>query len=96
MVLRGHEHVVECAEFAPVAAYASIRKLAGLTVSASHKQRIGVRSRACPSQAAAGDDRAKSDGCFVVTGSRDKTIRLWDVLTGQCLKVFVSRRGDLF
>jgi hypothetical protein len=36
MVLRGHEHVVECAEFAPVAAYASIRKLAGLTVSASY------------------------------------------------------------
>ncbi|KAH8080155.1 WD40-repeat-containing domain protein [Filobasidium floriforme] len=40
--------------------------------------------------AAAGDDRAKSDGCFVVTGSRDKTIRLWDVLTGQCLKVFMG------
>lgn len=37
MVLRGHEHVVECAEFAPVAAYASIRKLAGLTVSASYE-----------------------------------------------------------
>jgi hypothetical protein len=39
MVLRGHEHVVECAEFAPVAAYASIRKLAGLTVSAFYGPR---------------------------------------------------------
>lgn len=31
--LRGHEHVVECAAFAPLAAYAPIRELTGLTVS---------------------------------------------------------------
>jgi hypothetical protein len=35
MELRGHEHVVECAEFAPVIAYAAIRTLAGLTVRRS-------------------------------------------------------------
>lgn len=35
MELRGHEHVVECAAFAPVAAYAPIRELVGLTVSGS-------------------------------------------------------------
>lgn len=28
---------------------------------------------------------------FVVTGSRDKTVKLWDALTGQCLWTFVSR-----
>jgi hypothetical protein len=33
MELRGHEHVVECAVFAPVSAYSSIKELAGLTVS---------------------------------------------------------------
>lgn len=33
MELRGHEHVVECAVFAPVVAYAAIRELAGLGVS---------------------------------------------------------------
>lgn len=33
--LRGHEHVVEVAVFAPVAAYPAIRELGGLTVSAA-------------------------------------------------------------
>lgn len=32
---RGHEHVVECAVFAPVTSYAAIRELAGLQVSRS-------------------------------------------------------------
>ena len=30
--LRGHEHVVEVAVFAPIAAYSAIRELAGITV----------------------------------------------------------------
>lgn len=33
MELRGHEHVVECAVFAPLNAYPAIRELAGLKVS---------------------------------------------------------------
>lgn len=33
MELRGHEHVVECAVFAPIVAYPAIRELAGLGVS---------------------------------------------------------------
>lgn len=69
--LRGHEHVVECAVFAPVAAYAAIRELGGL-------------------QVAAGDTRARAPGAFVATGSRDKTIRLWDAVSGQCVRVLVS------
>ncbi|RXK41574.1 nuclear distribution protein PAC1 [Tremella mesenterica] len=36
----------------------------------------------------AGDVRAGTAGNFVATGSRDKTIRLWDTLTGQCLRIF--------
>jgi len=32
--MRGHDNVVEVAVFAPVAAYAPIRELAGLAVSA--------------------------------------------------------------
>lgn len=41
-------------------------------------------------QASATDERAKQPGCFVATGSRDKTIRIWDGLTGQCVKILVS------
>ncbi len=40
-------------------------------------------------QVRAGDGRAKTPGCFVATGSRDKSIRIWDALTGQCLRVLV-------
>lgn len=31
--LRGHDHVVEVAVFAPIASYPAIRELAGITVS---------------------------------------------------------------
>jgi WD40 repeat protein len=37
MELRGHEHVVECAVFAPVVSYVAIRELTGLAVSPSIK-----------------------------------------------------------
>jgi len=70
--LRGHEHVVECAAFAPVAAYTAIRELAGLGT------------------APAADQRANLPGAFVATGSRDKSIRLWDAQTGQCLRTFIG------
>ncbi|WVQ82994.1 nuclear distribution protein PAC1 [Cryptococcus sp. DSM 104549] len=72
MELRGHDHVVECAVFAPVAAYTAIRELASLGAPT------------------AGDARAKAAGAFVATGSRDKTIKLWDAQSGQCLRTFVG------
>ncbi|ORX40139.1 WD40-repeat-containing domain protein [Kockovaella imperatae] len=69
MEFRGHEHVVECAVFAPTAAHAAIRELAGL-------------------QSTAADARAKTPGSYSATGSRDKTIKLWDTQSGQCLYTF--------
>ncbi|KAJ9107474.1 hypothetical protein QFC21_000927 [Naganishia friedmannii] len=69
--LRGHENVVETAEFAPVASYAAIRQMTGIRASAT-------------------DERAKQPGCFIATGARDKTIRIWDGLTGQCIKILVG------
>lgn len=35
------------------------------------------------------DERLKLPGLFVATGSRDKTIRLWDVTTAQCIRTLV-------
>jgi platelet-activating factor acetylhydrolase IB subunit alpha len=69
MELRGHEHVVEVAIFAPVAAYGAIRELVGTT--------------------APKDAMASAPGQFVATGSRDKTIKLWDS-AGQCLRTLVG------
>jgi platelet-activating factor acetylhydrolase IB subunit alpha len=62
--LRGHEHVVECAVFAPVSAYAAIRELGGMPAAPG----------------------TKAPGSFAATGSRDKTIRIWDTQSGQCLR----------
>lgn len=36
------------------------------------------------------DTRAKSPGVYAATGSRDKTIKLWDALSGQCLRTLVG------
>ena len=85
MELRGHEHVVECAVFAPIVAYAAIRELAALGVSTARSSRCALLMR----QGVA----PKSHGAYVATGSRDKSIRIWETSSGQCLRTFV-RRAD--
>lgn len=42
--LRGHEHVVEVAVFAPIAAYSAIRELAGITVRLSRSGALFFKS----------------------------------------------------
>lgn len=37
-----------------------------------------------------GTGRPKEPHSFVVTGSRDKTIKLWDAASGQLLREFVG------
>ena len=36
------------------------------------------------------------DGTFLVSGSGDKTVRLWDVQTGRVIKTFHEHRGQIF
>ncbi|KAI0782224.1 dynein regulator [Abortiporus biennis] len=64
MEFRGHDHTVQTVVFAPVAAYAAIRELAGIP----------------------NIDRSKRPGSYIATGSRDMTIRIWDVQSGQMLR----------
>ncbi|RUS20727.1 WD40-repeat-containing domain protein [Endogone sp. FLAS-F59071] len=68
MDFRGHDHVVECAIFAPMNAYSFIRELIGSNGKGTKEQPV--------------------PGQFIVTGSRDKTIKLWDI-SGQLLHTMV-------
>ncbi|KAK8858548.1 nuclear distribution protein PAC1 [Kwoniella newhampshirensis] len=49
-----------------------------------------IRELAGLGAATAGESRAKAPGAFAATGSRDKTIKLWDAQSGQCLRTFVG------
>ncbi|KAM0753877.1 dynein regulator [Meredithblackwellia eburnea MCA 4105] len=49
-----------------------------------------IRELAGISAPSARDDKAKAVGAFAATGSRDKTIKIWDAATGQCLKTLVG------
>ncbi|KZS89683.1 dynein regulator [Sistotremastrum niveocremeum HHB9708] len=68
----GHDHVLECAVFVPRNAVAAVRAL------------ITPESESEESKAR----MAKIDSLgvsFVVTGSRDRDIKIWDALHGQCV-----------
>jgi len=84
-ILKGHDHVVDCLAFSP----ASVHNY--LTSSLSTE----VDDEAAPKE----EDKSVA-GKYLVSGSRDKTIKLWDVSTGQCLKTFADHdnwvRGVLF
>ena len=84
MELRGHDHVVECAVFAPVVAYPAIRELAGLNVSQYEFEFDEPGSLQNSVEA-----NNKTTGAYVATGSRDKSIRIWETSSGQCLRTLV-------
>lgn len=84
MELRGHDHQVEVVAFAPIASYSAIRELAGVPVRSRSVLRM------CISHCVQNTDRVKKPGAYVATGSRDKTIKLWDTQSGQMLKNLVD------
>jgi len=83
--LRGHDHVVECCDFVPVESYPAIRELIGAT----QPPKSGKDANATP-----------VPGQYVITGSRDKTLKLWDTITSQVLHTFTGHdnwvRGLVF
>ena len=73
MEMREHEHVVECVAWAPESATAAIQEATALAASSSNS--------------APTENHKKSNltGPFLASGSRDKTIKIWDVSTGLCV-----------
>ncbi|KAJ2744020.1 Lissencephaly-1 [Coemansia sp. BCRC 34301] len=73
--MRGHSNVVETARFAPPNAYPALRRLAGLPPSSTTTTTTTTTD---------------VPGQFVVSGSRDKTLCLWDAASAQLLHTFVG------
>ncbi|GAC95228.1 vegetative incompatibility protein [Pseudozyma hubeiensis SY62] len=51
---------------------------------------VAIRQLAGLTTPATKDTTANAPGAFVATGSRDKSIRIWDSSSGQCLKTLVG------
>jgi len=75
--MREHEHVVECIAWAPESATAAIQEATAAAASSSNTT--------TSSSDAAGSKRSNLTGPFLASGSRDKTIKIWDVTTGLCV-----------
>lgn len=69
---RGHDNVVEAAQFCPPHSAPAIRELLALK---------GLGSSPAP---------PGTSIVFAVTASRDKTVRIWDAIRGQCLYTLVG------
>ncbi|KAI9471134.1 Lissencephaly-1 [Coemansia sp. RSA 989] len=77
--MRGHENVVEVAKFVPPAAHPFLRRLAGLPPVP-----VAKANGTAPDTT----EDAVSASYFVISGSRDKTLRLWDCASQQLLHTF--------
>lgn len=97
--LHEHEHVVECIAWAPAAAHEAITSQSGTSQNGG----AGTPSSDAPAPPSLepSPDRTNgkqsaptttSNGPFLVSGSRDKLIKLWDISTGACLFSLVSTR----
>ncbi|KAI9015549.1 WD40-repeat-containing domain protein [Hyaloraphidium curvatum] len=72
--MRGHDHVVECVAFVPAKAHPAILKL----ISSTNASANGYK------------ESSLSPAQFAVSASRDKTIKLWNALSGECLHTFTG------
>ena len=76
--MREHEHVVECIAWAPESATAAIQE----AISTSN---VNMSSSGGSEQQHQSQKKSNLTGPFLASGSRDKTIKIWDVSTGLCL-----------
>lgn len=92
--LRSHEHVVECVAWAPDTATPHILEGAGLSLNNNNLNNNLNRVTNASASNEEGDKKLvekmqtnnnRTSGPYLCSGSRDKTIKIWDVTTLQCL-----------
>lgn len=87
--LREHTHVVETVAFAPESAERSLSTGGATTTVATLSN--GSSQRKVVEEDVVGEGVVRvASWRFVVSGSRDKTVKLWNATVGQCLMTFVS------
>lgn len=84
--MRGHDNIIERASFLPGNCVPAVQELLSLVCAVA-----GTRSRALlrhfQPPITSKDDPASM---YAVTASRDKTLKLWNASSGQCLWTFVG------
>lgn len=78
--LREHDHVVECIAWAPDSAAASINEASS----------AGGVANSVDGGSSSKKVARTGSGPFLVSGSRDKLIKMWDVSTGVCLFTLIG------
>mmetsp|Transcript_2986 Transcript_2986/g.5351 ORF Transcript_2986/g.5351 Transcript_2986/m.5351 type:complete len:436 (-) Transcript_2986:221-1528(-) len=88
--LTGHDHVIECLAFSNAGTAAALAGASLPTVASLPNGSSAKAPSPTPGSASSLKPTAESGaaGTFLVSGSRDKTMRLWDLTTTQCRQVF--------
>ena len=87
IVMKEHDHSVECIAWAPDTALGSV----GEAIANCDSKPLQQRSLALNSNNHhSGSGAANRTGPFLVSGSRDRTIKVWDVSVGVCLFTLIG------
>lgn len=83
--LRGHEHVVECVAWAPDSCNQAIQEAAGLQQSSRNLNGTSEMNSKKQALLHNTQQQQRTSGPYLASGSRDKTIKVWDITTTQLL-----------
>lgn len=93
--MREHDHVVECVAFSTAAVDKAMRAVMRSGAAPGEAAAAGGASGGASAAADVGEGGeaamiGSGSGAFVVSGSRDRTVRVWMAATGHCVMVLVS------
>jgi len=98
--LRGHEHVVECVAWASESSAPSIMEAAGIQSTTRISNGLNDPTTTNSDIKKQLIQPARTSGPYLCSGSRDKTLKIWDVTTLQCLFTLIGHnnwvRGVVF